>query len=413
LQNLSTLAVKTIEIIFDTTPIMTTLESTIKTMSTLVGFDTVSHNSNRALIDWAANKIEAAGGIVMVQDGDEPGKANLFATLGSQDKRGLMLSGHSDVVPVAGQAWTCDPFTLTERDGRLLGRGSADMKGFIACVLESLPLFSPDKLKTPIHIALSYNEETNMHGMKLLAKHFELAPIKPLACIVGEPTLMRIVVANKGAAIYKVNLTGFEVHSSLRDQGVSAVEMAAELIVFINKLQVKLKSAGSHDGFDFPYSSVHCGKIQGGTAHNITAKDCEFIFEVRALPGVKTSLIVDQVRAYAELLTKQMRQISAQCQIVIAEIVDAPSLDEKGNVYLAQAMMPMCKVDGVGRVSFGTEAGILQDAGVPTVVCGPGEIRVAHQADEYVEISQLAKCLDFMKALGAQAGSKEGLSLSA
>jgi acetylornithine deacetylase len=377
-------------------------KKTIETLTTLVGFDTVSYNSNKALIDWAANKIEAAGGEVFVQEGDEAGKANLYATIGPRDTAGLMLSGHSDVVPVTGQNWTSDPFALTDRNGRLLGRGSADMKGFIACIIESIPLFTAHTLKTPIHIALSYNEESNMHGMKLLAKHFANAPIKPLACVIGEPTLMKVVVANKGAAIYRVNVTGFEIHSSLRDQGISAVEMAAEMIVFINQMQQKLKQSASHSGFEFPYSSVHCGKITGGTAHNITAKDCEFIFEIRALPGVKTSTILDPVKAFATKLSDEMRKVSPQCGITVTEIVDAPSLDERGNVYLAQAIMPFCRDNQVGRVSFGTEAGILQDAGVPTVVCGPGEIRVAHQPDEYVETEQISKCLDFMQALAAQ-----------
>jgi acetylornithine deacetylase len=378
------------------------LHKTIETLTTLVGFDTVSYNSNRALIDWAANKIEAAGGDVFVQEGDEAGKANLYATIGPRDIPGLMLSGHSDVVPVTGQNWTSDPFALTDRNGRLLGRGSADMKGFIACIIESIPLFTTQALKTPIHIALSYNEESNMHGMKLLAKHFESAKIKPLACVIGEPTSMKVVVANKGAAIYRVNVTGFEIHSSLRDQGVSAVEMAAEMIVFINQLQQKLKDAASHSGFEFPFSSVHCGRVNGGTAHNITAKDCEFVFEIRALPGVKTATMLDPIKAYADHLSKEMRKISAQCGITVTEIVDSPSLDEHGNTYLAQAIMPLCRDNQVGRVSFGTEAGILQDAGVPTVVCGPGEIRVAHQPDEYVETEQLSRCLDFMQALAEQ-----------
>jgi acetylornithine deacetylase len=382
-----------------------TLHKTIDTLTTLVGFDTVSYNSNKALIDWAANKIEAAGGEVFVQEGDEAGKANLYATIGPRDVRGLMLSGHSDVVPVTGQNWTSDPFALINRNGRLLGRGSADMKGFIACIIESIPLFTAQTLKTPIHIALSYNEESNMHGMKLLAKHFESAKIKPLACVIGEPTSMKVVVANKGAAIYRVNVTGFEIHSSLRDQGVSAVEMAAEMVVFINHLQQKLKNDASHSGFEFPYSSMHCGKINGGTAHNITAKDCEFIFEIRALPGVKTATMLDPVKAYAEKLGNEMRKVSPQCGITVTEIVDAPSLDERGNTYLAQAIMPLCRDNQVGRVSFGTEAGILQDAGVPTVVCGPGEIRVAHQPDEYVETEQISRCLDFMQALAAQSAS--------
>lgn len=369
-------------------------------MRRLVAFDTVSSNSNIELIDWVANRLADHGVRAVVQHADEPGKANLFATIGPTDRPGLMLSGHSDVVPVAGQDWSSDPFVLTERSGRLYGRGSADMKGFIACCVEMLPRFASAKLLTPVHIALSYNEETNMRGMRQLAAHLAQAPVKPAACIIGEPTLMQVVVANKGAAIYRLKVRGFSVHSSLRDQGVSAVEMAAEVIVFLNALQRELNGAERHDGFEFPHTSVHAGMIHGGTAHNITAKECSVTFEVRALPGVSAAGIVARVRDHCDrVLLPQMRAVSPECDIVIEEVLDGPGLDERGNVNLAQAIMPLCNCERPGRVSFGTEAGMLQEIGVPTIVCGPGEIRVAHQPDEYVEIDQIARCLGFLDTL--------------
>lgn len=376
------------------------LQATIETMRRLVAFDTVSSNSNIELIDWVANRLADHGVRAVVQHADEPGKANLFATIGPMDRPGLMLSGHSDVVPVAGQDWSSDPFVLTERNGRLYGRGSADMKGFIACCVEMLPRFASAKLLTPVHIALSYNEETNMRGMRQLAAHLAQAPVKPAACIIGEPTLMQVVVANKGAAIYRLKVRGFSVHSSLRDQGVSAVEMAAEVIVFLNALQRELNGAERHDGFEFPHTSVHAGMIHGGTAHNITAKECNVTFEVRALPGVSAASIVARVRDHCDrVLLPQMRAVSPECDIVIEEVLDGPGLDERGNVNLAQAIMPLCNCERPGRVSFGTEAGMLQEIGVPTIVCGPGEIRVAHQPDEYVEIDQIARCLGFLDTL--------------
>ncbi len=379
------------------------IRRTIATLERLVAFETVSSRSNIELIDWAANRLNDLGVPAFVQHGDEPGKANLFATIGPEDRPGIMLSGHSDVVPVAGQNWTSDPFRLTQRGGRLHARGSADMKGFIACCLEMAPRFAAARLATPVHIALSYNEETNMQGMRRLAAHLASAPVKPAACVIGEPTLMQVVVANKGAAIYRARVRGFSVHSSLRDQGVSAVETGAEIVTFLNALQRRLNAAERHEGFEFPHTSVHAGMISGGTAHNITAKDCEVLFEVRALPGVAAAAIVGQVREHCRrVLLPPMRAVSPECDIVIDEVLDAPGLDERGNAHLARAMMPLCGCTQPGRVSFGTEAGMLQEIGVPTVVCGPGEIRVAHQPDEYVEASQLERCVEFLEALAVR-----------
>ena len=379
------------------------IRRTIATLERLVAFETVSSRSNIELIDWAANRLNDLGVPAFVQHGDEPGKANLFATIGPEDRPGIMLSGHSDVVPVAGQNWTSDPFRLTQREGRLYARGSADMKGFIACCLEMAPRFAAARLATPVHIALSYNEETNMQGMRRLAAHLASAPVKPAACVIGEPTLMQVVVANKGAAIYRARVRGFSVHSSLRDQGVSAVEIGAEIVTFLNALQRSLNAAERHEGFEFPHTSVHAGMISGGTAHNITAKDCEVLFEVRALPGVAAATIVGQVREHCRrVLLPQMRAVSPECDIVIDEVLDAPGLDERGNTHLARAMMPLCGCTRPGMVSFGTEAGMLQEIGVPTVVCGPGEIRVAHQPDEYVEASQLERCVEFLEALAVR-----------
>ena len=376
------------------------LATVIPILERLVAFDTTSSNSNLELIHWVANYLDGHGIKAFVQLGDEAGKANLFATIGPQDRAGVMLAGHSDVVPVAGEVWTSEPFKLTERNGNLYGRGSADMKAFIACMTAMVPNFVAAKLTKPVHLALSYNEETNMGGMRRLAAYLANAPIKPLACIIGEPTSMNVIVANKGAAIFKVEIDGKAVHSSLRDQGVSAVEIAAEVIVFLNALQRHLNGGLRHDGFEFPHTSVHVGRISGGTAHNITARHCEFVFEVRALPGMRAADVAQRVRDYChQTLLPPMRAVSAECNIRIEEVLDAPGLDERGNTYLAKALMPLCAHSVIGRVSFGTEAGMLQDIGVPTIVCGPGQIKVAHQPDEFVEIEQLDRCVQFLHAL--------------
>ncbi len=376
------------------------INTVIKTLERLVAFDTVSSHSNIELIQWVADQLAEHGIAAMVQPGSEPGKANLFATIGPAGMPGVMLAGHSDVVPVLGQQWTSDPFALTRRDDRLYGRGSADMKGFIACVLAMVPRFAAAKLVQPVHIALSYNEETNMDGMRVLAKYLSQAPVRPAACVIGEPTSMQVVVANKGAAIFRCRVQGFSVHSSLRDQGVSAVEVAAEIICYVNRLQERLLGDGRNDGFEFPHTSVHVGRIEGGTAHNITARECTFLLEIRALPGVRAAQLLAEIREHCEkVILPPLHRISPECAIEFETIADTPGLDESGNGELAQTFMPLCGCHDPHRVSFGTEGGILQEIGVPTIVCGPGEIRVAHQPDEYVELAQLEACMEFLESL--------------
>jgi len=377
------------------------LQATVEDLRCLVAFDTTSHLPNRPLIDWVAARLDALNFRVSVQEAPEAGKANLFATIGPDREGGLMLSGHSDVVPVLGQAWSSDPFVLREEAGRLYGRGTADMKGFIACLLQAAPVFAQAKLKAPIHLALSYNEETDMGGMKQLAHRLQGTGQAPRAALIGEPTEMQVVVANKGAAIYRFKVRGFEVHSALRDQGVSAVETAARVVVQSLAIQERMRVDARHDGFEFPFSSIHVGRISGGTAHNITAKDCEFLLEIRALPGRAAAPYLAELGDWCKSeLLPAMRAIEASSDIRIEEITDSPALDEKDNARLARALMPLCACQRPGRVSFGTEGGILQRAGIPTIICGPGQIRVAHQANEFVEIDQLGKCLDFLDRLG-------------
>ena len=378
------------------------LAETVAWLDRLVGFDTTSSKSNRELIEWVAAWLGQRGVAAFVQHG-EPGKANLYATVGAADRPPVLLSGHSDVVPVAGETWQSDPFTLTLRDGALFGRGSADMKAWIACCLAMVPYWQSLALATPVSLALSYNEETNMHGMKALAGHLDGMPVKPVAAIIGEPTMMNVVIANKGAAIWSVKVRGKPVHSSFRHLGVSAVEVAAELITWLGALQQQLLDEARNDGFEFPYTSVQVGKIAGGTAHNITARDCEFVFEVRALPGVAASDLLKRFQRYVdEVVRPKIQAIAPECDITIEEIADSPGLDETGNRHLAQAIMPLCGCSVAGRVSFGTEGGILQSIGIPTVILGPGDIGVAHQPDEHVSTEQLDRCLTFLDTLSAK-----------
>ncbi len=379
----------------------------IALLEKLVSFDTVSSNSNVALIEWAADLLDSAGFRTQIQQTPDRKYANLYASVGPDDVPGVILSGHSDVVPVEGQPWTTDPFKLTTQGDRLLARGSADMKGFIGCVLAQSPMFAAQKLRQPIHVALTHNEETDMSGMQQLRSVIAQTGATPAACIIGEPTMMQVVVANKGAAIWKVKVRGHSVHSSLRDQGVSAVEIAAEMISFLTRQQQELNDGQRHDGFDFPFTSVHAGMIHGGTAHNITAQDCEFMFEIRALPGVKAQDILSKLQNYCDNeLLPAMRRVSEDCAISIREVVNSPGLSDTGNKNLAQAIMPLCNCLEVGRVSFGTEAGWVTEAGVPTVVCGPGDINVAHQPDEFVETDQLMQCMTFLEKVGLRAAEE-------
>jgi len=381
-----------------------TTRRAIEILEKLVGFNTVSSESNVPLIEWAANYLDGFGFKSRIQKTADGRHANLFSSIGPADGEGVsggvVLAGHSDVVPVEGQPWTTDPFKLIPQQDRLLARGSADMKGFIACCMARAEQFSQPGLKQAVHIALSYNEETNMQGMQDLTDLLAKEGLSPSACVIGEPTMMQVVVANKGAAIFKVSVRGFPAHSSLRDTGVSAVEYSAEIISYLNAIQKRLRDAERHDGFDFPFTSLHAGRIHGGTAHNITAQDCEFVFEIRALPGVDANEILGDIQQYCDTqLLPAMKAISDECAITIEPVVNSPGLDETTNRNLAHAIMPLCNCLTPGRVSFGTEAGFMTQAGVPTVVCGPGSIHVAHQPDEFVEVSQLGKCVEFLDTL--------------
>ncbi len=379
-------------------------KQSIEILDRLVGFNTVSSEPNTPLIDWAANYLEGFGFESRIQRTPDGRHANLFASIGPKDAGGgVVLAGHSDVVPVEGQPWTSDPFKLTTVRDSLVARGSADMKGFIACCLANAAEFARPGLKEPVHIALSYNEETNMQGMQDLTELLREAELSPSACVIGEPTMMQVIVANKGAAIFKVHVRGFSAHSSLRDTGVSAVEVSAEIISYMNGIQKKLRDQEKHEGFDFPHTSIHAGRINGGTAHNITAQDCDFVFEIRALPGVDANGILADIQAYCDTqLLPAMLAIHPDCSISIESVVNSPGLDETTNKNLAQAIMPLCNCLTPGRVSFGTEAGFMTQAGVPTVVCGPGSIHVAHQPDEYVEVEQLGRCMSFLDTLNAR-----------
>jgi acetylornithine deacetylase len=367
----------------------------------LVGFDTTSRNSNLALIEFVRDYLDGYGVQSELVFSEDRAKANLYATIGPEDRSGILLSGHTDVVPVDDQDWHTDPFKLIERDDRLYGRGSADMKGFVATVLSLVPELVQRKLRTPIHLSFSYDEEVGCIGVRRLIDILARRPNQPRLCIIGEPTDMQVGVGHKSKHTLRCQVTGHEAHSSLVHQGVNAIEAAAELIARLKEIARRKREHGPFDpDFDPPYSSVHTGVIHGGTALNIVPRDCTFDFEVRSLPGDSVEAIVDEVRDLAfNRLLPEMRAVQPHTNIIIEELTAAPGLATATDAEVTRLAAELTGANGTIKVAFGTEGGLFQAAGIPTVICGPGSIDQAHKPDEFVSLDQIARCEDFLGRL--------------
>jgi acetylornithine deacetylase len=367
----------------------------------LIAFDTTSRNSNLALIDFVSDYLGAYGiASERVFDATEK-KADLYATIGPAGGGGIMLSGHTDVVPIDGQAWHSDPFAVTARDGRLYGRGTSDMKSFLAVALALVPEMTARRLATPIHLALSYDEEVGCLGVRGLIAELARRPDRPRLCIVGEPTEMRLVIAHKGKRSLRCHVHGFECHSSLTHLGVNAVEAAAELVAHLKMMVRRRREHGPFDDdFSPPYTSIHTGVIRGGTALNIVPKDCHFDFEFRLLPGEDSEPLLDELRRFAaERLLPEMQAVQPETDIIFEELTSAPALDTRADAEATRFVAALTGANTTHKVSFGTEAGLFQEAGIPTVVCGPGSIEQAHKPDEFIEIDQIAQCESFLRKL--------------
>jgi acetylornithine deacetylase len=374
-------------------------------IETLVAFDTVSAKSNLALIEFLQERLAEHGVESCLVHDETGGKANLYATIGPQDRPGVLLSGHSDVVPVAGQAWASDPFSVAERDGRLYGRGTADMKCFLAVAVAHLPTMVAADLKTPIHLAVSYDEEVGCIGVRRLLEVLNGLPVKPAMCIIGEPTGMRVMVGHKGKLAYRVKVRGLECHSSLAPQGVNAVDYAAELVVFLRRLARRQLEQGRQDtAYEVAATTIHTGTISGGSALNIVPKDCAFDFEIRSLPEDDPDSLVEEVRRFArEELEPQMQAVSPDCGIAFEALSGYPGLDTDPGEDVVTFVKSLVGANQHGKISFGTEGGLFQrTAGIPTVVCGPGEIAQAHKPDEWISLDQVALCERFMERLIAR-----------
>jgi acetylornithine deacetylase len=367
----------------------------------LVAFDTTSRNSNLALIDFVRDYLDGYGvksELVFDAGGN---KANLYATIGPQDRGGILVSGHTDVVPVDDQDWHTDPFKITEKDDRLYGRGSADMKGFIATLLSLVPVLVQRKLREPIHLSFSYDEEIGCVGVRTLIEVLKDRPNKPRLAIVGEPTEMQVGIGHKGKHTLRCHVHGHEAHSSLVHQGVNAIEAAAELIAKLKEIARRKRDHGPFDpDFQPPYSSVHTGLIQGGTALNIVPRDCTFDFEVRPLPGDDVPAIIAELREFAATrLLPEMHAVRPETAILIEELSAAPGLDTPTEHEATQLAAALSGANGTIKVPFGTEGGLFAAAGIPTVICGPGSIDQAHKPDEFVALDQIARCEAFLQRL--------------
>lgn len=369
----------------------------------LVAFDTTSRNSNLELIDFVRNHLDGFGIASQLVPDATGKKANLYATIGPQDVPGICLSGHTDVVPVDGQNWSSDPWQITEKDGLLYGRGTCDMKGFLAVVLSWVGKFSACELKTPAHLLLSYDEEVGCLGVRgALAKLKEME-IKPKGCLIGEPTDMKVSTAHKGKKSMRCHVHGHECHSSLAPKGVNAVEYAAEVIAYLKSMARRFEAEGPYDpDYDVAWTTVHTGIVQGGTALNIVPKDCRFDFEFRHLPQVDPESLLAEVQGFAAKLEAEMKKVAPDSGFSWQQISAFPGLNTPEGAEITVLAKALAQANATTKVAFGTEAGLIQQAGIPAVICGPGSIDQAHKPDEYVALSQLALCEAYMDRLDAR-----------
>lgn len=368
--------------------------NSVALLRTLVAFDTTSRESNLQLIEFVRDYLAGFDVPCELIYNAERSKANLFATIGPAEQPGIVLSGHTDVVPVDGQPWTVAPFELSEHDGKLFGRGTADMKGYIACVLALVPALVQTTLRIPVHIALSYDEEVGCLGVRSLLAELQQRPVKPLLCIIGEPTELKPVLGHKGKLAMRCDVHGHPCHSAYAPLGVNAIEYAAELIGELGRIGQQLKAPEQHDArFDPPYSTVQTGVISGGKALNIVPADCRFDFEIRALPSQDPSLVAQQLQAYAEQqVLPRMRAVSEHSAIRFSELSAYPGLATDAQSQAAELIAAFCGSRAFGTVAFGTEGGLFDAAGIPTVVCGPGSMDQGHKPDEFVSRAQLDAC---------------------
>jgi acetylornithine deacetylase len=377
--------------------------STEEMLDRLIAFDTTSRDGNIPLIEFVEEYLDGWGVPHFRVDYEANRKTNLFATIGPEIAGGIVLSGHTDVVPVDGQPWTSNPFELTHRGERLFGRGTCDMKGFLAVCLAEVPNFLKAGLKSPIHLALSCDEEVGCKGVRPLVAHMRDHLPKPRAVIVGEPTSMKVVNAHKSAVTFSTEVTGHEAHSSLTHHGVNAILVAGELLSEIGRIRNELIETGDPTHrFDPPYSTIHVGVIEGGTAKNIIPRRCAFQWETRLLPTADPDYVPNRFDGFARSLEPAMKRVAPESGIATEMVNRVPGLAPEQDSPAENLALHLANANSTHAVSYCTEAGLFQQIGIPAVICGPGSIEQAHKPDEYIDISELRKCEGFMGRLAQQ-----------
>jgi acetylornithine deacetylase len=370
-------------------------------LAQLVAFDTTSRNSNLPLIAFVRDYLDGHGVPYRISTNEVGDKANIHAIIGPQAAGGVALSGHVDTVPVDGQAWTTDPFTLRPRDSRLYARGACDMKGFVASCLAAVPDFQARKLSRPLHLFISYDEEVGCDGARRLIRDLTESGRKPALCVVGEPTSMKPVLAHKGKLNLRVSVRGRPGHSSEPAKGVNAIYAAAEAIGWVAADARRFAAEGPFvDGFDPPHTTTHVGTIQGGSILNIIPEHAEFIMEWRNIPGDEPTRHIERLKAFvAQRIEPAMQAVDPAAGFSYEVLVEMPGLALSPEHELTAIVKQLTGSNSTGKVSYGTEAGFYQDAGIPTIVCGPGSIDQAHQPDEFVAQTELDDCDRFIRRL--------------
>ena len=380
---------------------MTDPPTTLSFLRDLIGFPTVSRDPNRDLIDYCASYLRTIGASVEIITAEAGRKANLFATIGSKDMPGVMLSGHTDVVPVDGQTWSKPPFTAVVEDGRVYGRGTADMKGFVASALCCASKAAGRKLKTPLHLALTHDEEVGCVGVHSLIDMLSDAPVKPAMCIVGEPTAMAIATGHKGKTAIEATCIGSAVHSALAPRAVNAIHLACDLISQIRHLQDDFAVKGAQDtAYDIPYTTLHAGLVTGGVVLNIVPHHAVVTFEIRNLMSDDPKKILKRLGDLMAPVIAIAHQRAPYADIAFKVINSYPGLDTPLDNCVIKMLAELTSSDQRIKVAFGTEGGLFsQKLGIPTVVCGPGSMAQGHKADEFVTLEQLAACNTMLEAL--------------
>lgn len=386
---------------------MSTLSRAQEILGDLIGFPTISVDSNLQMIDYLKGLLEKAGAEVVIHSDDTGAKANLWATLGPKVDGGIVLSGHTDVVPVAEQDWTSDPFEMVLKDERLYGRGACDMKGFIACCLALVESVDTAMLKRPLHFAFTYDEETGCLGAQALVQELRSFPLKPEICVIGEPTGMRVIEGHKGCCEYTTHFTGLEGHGSAPDAGLNAVEYAVKYVSHLLDIREGLKSRAPENGrFDPPWTTLNIGGLHGGVAHNVIPGKAHVEWEFRPVQNSDYDYVTGEVRRYVqETLLPQMKERWPDAEVITETIGEVAGLEPMAANEARDLVLALTGENDVDVVAFATEGGLFQSIGMDVVVCGPGYIAQAHKPDEYVEVSQMAQCLDMLDGIAARLAS--------